>query len=256
MGRIPVFLGLKIWGGIILKKTLSIIMSILLIAALFSLAGCGKSNTESTPSDQAKTSDKAGTSDPSELQKLFKSSSAVKGFSYDMETTMSGPDGNMVTTGKYYVSGKKVRMEMETQGMKTIMLYNGGSNAYMYTPATNTAMKAPMPKEKSAGQWAESDEDLAKFKVVGHEKMGGYDCLVVTTTEEQSNAKTWLREDNGLPVRIETSQGDNKSVSEFKNYKIGAQADSLFELPAGAKVMDIPNMPQGQNMPPMPQGAQ
>lgn len=240
-----------------MKKTLSVIMSILLIAALFSLAGCGKSKTETTPPDQAKTSDKAGSNDISELQDLFKSSKEIKGLSYDMETTISGPQGNMITTGKYYVSGKKVRIEMETQGMKTVMLYNGGSDAYMYTPATNTAMKTPMPKEKAANQLAESSEDLAKYKVVGHEKMGGYDCLVVTATEEQAEVKMWLREDNGLPVRAETSDGGNKSMAEYKNYKIGAQADSLFELPAGAKVMDMSKIQtQIPNMPQMPQGAQ
>lgn len=246
-----------------MKKSLALIVSLLLVAALFSLAGCSKSkSSETSSSNQPKASEQAGSNDASDLQKLFKSASEVKGVSYDSVTTMKGPQGTMTSQGKFYISGKKVRMEMEAQGMQSIILYNGSGDTYMYTPSTNTAIKTPMPKEKAADQWAKSEEDLAKFKVVGHEKMGGFDCLVVTTSDTQGNIKMWLREDIGLPVRVESGDENNKTVIEYKNFNIGAQAESLFELPAGAQVMDMsslqPGMPPGQNMPqiPQPQGAQ
>jgi len=250
------------------KKTLAVMVSILLVVALLGLAGCSKGKTsEPAASDKAKVTESAG-GDAAELQKLFKSVKEVKGMSYDMVSTMSGKDANMKSQGKFFISGKKVRMEMEAQGMKSIIISNGSGEAYMYMPATNTAMKTPLPKEKPADAWAESEEDLADMKIVGHEKIDGCQCVVVTVAAAEGSMKMWLREDIGMPVRMETGDASNKMVIEYKNFKIGAQPDSLFELPAGAKVMDMsnlqnmpqmPNMPQGQNMPgmmPAPEGGQ
>jgi hypothetical protein len=36
---------------------------------------------------------------------------------------------------------------------------------------------------------------------------------------------------------------------EYKNIKMGAQADSLFEVPSGYKKMAMPAMPQMPKMP-------
>lgn len=239
-----------------MKKTFAVMVSILLVVALLGLAGCSKGKTgEPAASDKAKVTESKGGGDASELQKLFKSAKAVKGISYDMVSTMNGKDANMKSQGKFYISGKKVRMEMEAQGMKSIIITNGSGEAYMYMPATNTAMKTPLPKEKPADAWAESEEDLAKLKIVGHEKMDGFNCVVATSTGPEGSLKMWLREDIGMPARMEAGDGDDKMVIEYKNFKIGAQPDSLFELPAGAKVMDMskmPQMPQGQNIPQMP----
>jgi len=240
-----------------MKKTVSVLLSMLLIIALFSLAGCSKDKTnEPAASDQPKTSDKASSSDASELEKLFKSASKVTGVSYDMVSTVKTPQGTMNTQGKYIVSGKKLHLEMETQGMKSIVLYNGSGDTYMYTPSTNIAIKTPMPKEKPADQWAESPEDLANFKIVGHEKIDGFDCVVVTTSVNEGTMKLWLREDIGMPVRMESGDDTNKMVIEYKNFQVGAQPDSLFELPAGAQVMDMSNIQKGQMPGSLPQGVQ
>lgn len=237
-----------------MKKTVAILTSVFLMLALFSLAGCSKDKTsESSGADKSQVSEKASSNDTNELQKLFKSASAIEGVSYDMNTSITGPQGNMKTVSKCYMSNKKFRMEIDTQGMKSIILYDG-SDTYMYNPATNTAMKSPEPKEKAANQWAESAEDLANFKIVGREKMDGYDCVVVTTTSTEGDAKIWLAKDIGMPVRMESEQEQNKMLMEYKNIKVGAQDAALFQLPAGVQVMDMSKMQSGQ-APPMPQGA-
>lgn len=248
-----------------MKKALAVLIIMLLIVALFSLAGCSKDKTsETSTADQPKVSEKANNNDTKDLQKLFESANGIEGVSYDMNTTLNGPQGTMSTVGKCFMSKKKFRMEMDVQGMKSIILYNGSGDTYMYNPATNSAMKSAAPKEKAANQWANTAEDLAKFKIVGHEKMDGYDCVVVTTTTPDGNSKIWLRKDIGMPVRMESGQGQDKMVIEYKNIKLGAQDAALFELPAGAQVIDMskmqggqmPPMPQGANIPKMPQGAQ
>lgn len=247
-----------------MKKSIAILLSLLLIAALLSLAGCSKDKAGEQAAS-TKVTEKTTNSDTSELEKLFKSANAAKGFSYDMVSTVKGPQGTMTSQGKLYVSGKKMRMEMETQGMKSIILYNGSGDAYMYIPSTKTAMKTPMPKEKPADQWAASEQDLTKFKIVDHETIDGVACVVVTTAENEVPVKAWLREDIGLPARMEYGDDTNKTVIEYKNYQVGPQDDSLFNLPAGVQVMDmskiqggqIPGgLPPGVNLPQPPQRAQ
>jgi len=247
-----------------MKKSIAILLSLLLITALLSLAGCSKDKAGEQAASN-KVTEKTTNSDTSELENLFKSASTAQGFSYDMVSTVKGPQGTMTSQGKLYVSGKKMRMEMETQGMKSIILYNGSGDAYMYIPSTKTAMKTPMPKEKPADQWAASEQDLTKFKIVGHETIDGVTCVVVTTTENEGTVKMWLREDIGLPVRMESADDANKTVIEYKSYQVGPQDDSLFNLPAGVQVMDISKiqsgqipggLPPGVNLPQPPQGAQ
>ncbi|MGE5390109.1 MAG: LolA family protein [Deltaproteobacteria bacterium] len=241
-----------------MKKSLTVLTSMLLIVTLFILAGCSKDKTnEPTSSNPARVTEKSDSSDAKELQKLFKSASGIKGVSYDMTTTINGPQGTMTTLSKCFMTDKKIRIELDANGMKSVILSNGAGDTYMYTPSANTAMKSSRPREKSANQWANSAEDLANFKIAGNEKMDGYDCVVVTTSTPEGDTKMWLREDIGMPVRVESGKDQDKMVIEYKNITMGVQNDSLFELPAGVRVIDMSQMqggqmPQGGNMPKVP----
>jgi outer membrane lipoprotein-sorting protein len=111
------------------------------------------------------------------------------------------------------------------------------------------AMKVPdieVPDELP-NEWSDQ-EDLANYKIIGHEKMNGYDCVVVNVSGDDGTvSKMWLMEDQGMPVKMEAESAEGKIVIEYKNYNIGKQADDLFQLPTDAQVMDmsqLPNIPE------------
>lgn len=85
----------------------------------------------------------------------------------------------------------------------------------------------------------------------------GARCRVISieSADGKDKTKMWVREDYGIPVRVETSASDGtKTVMEYKNLKIGKQPADTFELPAGVVITDMGEMLK--NMPQMPGGKQ
>lgn len=224
----------------------------LVLAGIFCMAavvGCGsKEPTANAPAGtqtptQTQTETKPEGS--SELSTIMKSASQVKGMSFDMVMTMSTSDNqSIVSNGKMYVQDEKVRMEMESMGMKIITLMNTPEEVYLYTPATNSAMKMTTPQEgtEPPNSWARESGDTTGMTVVGEEKKDGYDCLVVTMADD-SDTKMWIRKDIGMPVLMESKTDEGTMVIEYKNYNLAAQPDNLFELPAGTQITSMPVLP-------------
>lgn len=214
------------------------------------IVGCGSKqpapNAPTTPTTQSQPEAKAPAS--SDLSSIMKSASQVKGMSYDVVMTMTGADNkSVVSNGKMYVQDQKMRMELESMGMKMITLGKTAGEFFVYNPATNTAMKVTNPQQGSEApnSWAKESGDTTGLTVVGEEKKDGYDCLVVTQADDQ-NTRMWIRKDIGMPVRVESKTAEGTTVIEYKNYNLGAQPDNLFELPAGTQITSMPNLP---NMP-------
>jgi outer membrane lipoprotein-sorting protein len=163
--------------------------------------------------------------------------------SFEMVINMSGSGTKMDTTSKMYISDKKFRMESEMMGIKSITIVNDKGETYMYDQNTNTAMKiASVTNSETPSNWY---KDPSSMKVVGEEKKNGVDCLVVTMAQSGISSKLWLSKDTGMPVYTEQTMSQGLVTADFKNFKIGPQPASLFEIPAGAKIttMDIPNTP-------------
>jgi outer membrane lipoprotein-sorting protein len=82
--------------------------------------------------------------------------------------------------------------------------------------------------------------------------LDGVRCKVVTLPGEgnEGTTKMWIREDYGIPVRIETSlpEGGNM-VMEYKNVKIEPLPAETFQLPAGVEIMDLGDMMKGLQVP-------
>lgn len=216
---------------------------------LSSLAGCAKKEAGTPAASQTPPAQQQQQSGDSRISDLMKSVSQAKQMSFDMVMTSSGQGQSMNTSGKMYISDKKVRMEMETMGMKMITITNAQGEVYMYNPEAKTAMKITSPQSAAElpSDWANEVDAMSKLKVVGEEKKDGYDCLVVTATEGTDTTKMWLRKDIGMPVRIEQTVSQSQVVMEYKNYKIGPQENSLFEIPAGTTIttMNVPQAPSG-----------
>lgn len=224
-----------------MKRWIVIVMVVALM--LGSMTGCASKKPEdSTP---AATNTPQTQSGDSRLDNLMKTAAQANQMSFDMVMTMSDAGAAINTTGKMYVSDKKVRMEMEAMGMKMITITNAQGESYLYNPAEKTAMKMNVPQDSAdlPNAWVKENSDTSGMKIVGEEKKDGFDCLVVTTTQEGETAKMWLRKDIGMPVRVEQNTSQGTVVVEYKNYQIGAQPDSLFEIPAGTAVKTMPVMP-------------
>lgn len=221
-----------------------IVALLVLTLMLGSLAGCSsKAEDPGTPATSQTPPAQQKGDDP--LKDLMESARQVNQMSFDIVMT-SGKDSSVQTQGKMYISGEKIRMEMEAMGMKMITITNAQDEVYMYNPDTKTAIKMTAPQESVdlPNEWVD-ESATSNWKVVGEEKKDGHDCVVVTSTVDDNTAKMWLRKDIGMPVRIEQSTSEGPIVVEYKNYQIGAQDDSLFEIPAGTTITTMPSAPSG-----------
>jgi outer membrane lipoprotein-sorting protein len=223
-----------------------IVALLVLTLMLGSLAGCS-SKKEDPGTPTASTTPPAQQTGDNRLKDIMETALQAKQMSFEMVMTMSGQGSSLNTQGKMYISGEKLRMEMEAMGMKMITITNAQGEMYLYNPDQKTAMKMTTLQDSAElpNEWVNESGDTSNLKVVGEENKDGYDCLVVTSTEGSDTAKMWLRKDIGMPVRIEQTTTEGPVVIEYKNYQIGPQAESLFEIPAGTTITTMPNMPTG-----------
>jgi len=211
------------------------------------LTGCAsKPATTTNTNTPAVTDTKAAGGD--DLSKLMKSAAGVKEMSFDTVMTMTGKDGSITSNGKMYISNSKVRMEMQQMGMKMITIMKSPSEIYLYNPDTKSAMKlsAPQSKTEVPNAWAKESGDTTGYKIIGSENKDGFDCHVVQYNDPantSSTSKMWVRKDIGMPVRVESTSPDGNLVMEYKNYNLGAQDASLFDLPAGTQITAMPALP-------------
>ncbi|MEA4924916.1 MAG: DUF4412 domain-containing protein [Syntrophomonadaceae bacterium] len=220
-----------------MKKWLVLMILSIFVAA--SLVGCGSRPTTTTTTDAPTTTDNKAAGSGDDLSQLMKSAAGVKEMSFDMVATVNSKSGSMSSNGKMYMSNGKVHMEMEQAGMKMVTIIKSQSEIYLYNPDSKIAMKtsAPQNQVELPNQWAKADGDVSGLKVIGNENKDGFECLVITTGD---NAKMWIRKDIGMPVRVESPSNDGSVVIEYKNFNLGSQDASLFELPAGTQITDMP----------------
>ncbi len=228
-----------------MKKKMLILLMTVLIVSCAGLAGCGKEKAKETSSAPAAVQEKGGSN---ELADVMKSAREASEMSFEMVSASTSNGKTVNVQGKYWISGKKMRMEAESNGLKFITIVDANGETFMYNPGDKTVMKLSNMQEKSEmpNQWSEKN-DQAAYKIVGHEKMDGYDCVVVTVNETDGTNKMWLRKDIGMPVKMEAKSADESMVVQYKNYNIGKQADDLFKIPADAKVLNmtaIPDVPK------------
>lgn len=231
-----------------MKRNLLLLILILSMASCLLVAGCSKEKAPPAQAPQTENQTKSQTGS-NELDGLLKAASNLKDLSFEMVTTATNAGQTVSTQGKYWMSGDKMRMEMDAEGMKAVTIINAKGEIWLYNPADKTAMKLPeMDKEDEyPNKWIESDQN--NMKIVGHEKVSGYDCTVVTLTEDGDESKMWLRKDIGMPVKMETKSSEGDLLIEYKNYKLEKQPADLFELPADAQILNIPDMSQIPGIP-------
>ena len=107
------------------------------------------------------------------------------------------------------------------------------------------AMKLGLGKaQESIGESpAEQSGSIMKYNPVtlGTETLDGKKCLVTEYTAETGKTKMWLWTKYGLPIKTESTTAKGTYVTELKNIEFSGISDSMFELPAGVQIMQMPS---------------
>ncbi|MGI6648875.1 MAG: LolA family protein [Bacillota bacterium] len=220
-----------------------------LLIGLLSIAliGCGggSQNTNSQPpnSSQPDTQQNAPPANDDSPISLLAKAKQIEGMSYDY----TYKDKSNTINGKFWVQGHKTRMETTVEGQTVVTIYDGVT-MYNYMAEEDMAIKITPDqsnlKETPLDYTEDIDTKPDKYKIVDSTVYDGVTCkvVVITTADGKEECKMWVREDYGIPIRIEVDSQEGKAVMEFKNLQIGPQPAEKFQLPAGVQVMDMTNM--------------
>jgi outer membrane lipoprotein-sorting protein len=228
---------LKKNSGVKWSSVLAVFIFVFLTGAI--LTGCGGTAQKAaeTPSAQAPAENTQET-----LSDLFSKGQNIEGLSYDYIVTL---DGKESYNGKINIQRKKMRSESTVEGQKTITIVDGDS-ILSYNSEQNIAYKITADMTDQVKTPAEYINDASaqteKYQTLETAVYDGVKCRVISVTgaDGQEQTKMWVREDYGIPLRVETKGADGSIiVIEYKNMKIGSLPDDIFKLPAGVKVMDM-----------------
>lgn len=152
------------------------------------------------------------------------------------------------TQGKFYIKGKKVRMEANSPdeaGANMITLYDG-KTAYVYFPAQNMAMVTPTSQIDQQMPVPKDDSEFNK-KIIGQETIDGRLCDIYEFNDSKGGTyKVWVARDIDFPVKSEA--GGMKTY--YKNIRTNVTLDdSLFTLPQGVNVQDMGDLMQQTGSP-------
>ncbi|KPK41932.1 MAG: hypothetical protein AMJ78_04190 [Omnitrophica WOR_2 bacterium SM23_29] len=152
-------------------------------------------------------------------------------FSGDMiQTTQMG-----VKNLKIFVSGDKSRVESEDSiiitriDKKVMWIVMPQQRMYMEQSLSSEHLMTPMDKypgeiERTLiGREVIDGRAVDKYRIVTAVAMGA--------TEMKSTMYQWFAPDLGFPVKMAAEDGS--WTVEYKNIRLGGQAASLFEVPAG-----------------------
>ena len=170
-------------------------------------------------------------------------------------TTLDVTDGY-----KTYIQGMmdgEMKFEVTVDGQNMITIIDGDS-VIGYIPAEKTAFKLSMDKAKQSktpnDYLKEANSQTDKIKYLETIVYDGVKCRVISMVgpDGKELTKMWIREDYGIPVKVETIGADgSKSVLEYKNMKIGPLPEGTFKLPEGVHVTDISELIK--QLPPIPE---
>lgn len=261
-----------------MKKLLSLLVLAIFILLCLALAGCLKSpadllkgggkepagrqeqapgGTQPAAEELSVTPDASGGT-PGSLEGLTaRGRDAMVRQGGACDYVVSGPGGTM--TMKMWFQGYRFKTEGTFSGQKMIGIVDLQEKTVItYYPDQNKAVKlsadAAEVKAKPPSDYLETP-DFGRAQVLESVVYDGTRCKVVLLPEAGGGqTKMWIREDCGIPVRVETTAADGaRTVIEYKNLRIGVPPNT-FELPPGVEVTDLNRLlDQLPKMPGQPQ---
>ncbi|HTL46860.1 MAG TPA: hypothetical protein VL688_02220 [Verrucomicrobiae bacterium] len=168
-------------------------------------------------------------------------------FTGSYEETISVGD-KPVAHFRVYSKDKKVRTEFLMEGQSEIIVRND-KGTFRYSSEQKAALKLP-PVEDQPTLLDHLDDYtgfLAKNNAVkkNTETMNGVqtDLYEFVDPMTQKNARAWVWQEKGFPVRIEIEAPEGLLRVDLEKIQIGGDvADSLFEIPADTRIIDVNEM--------------
>ncbi len=155
--------------------------------------------------------------------------SRLNDFSADMITK----SGRITFSGKVYVSGEKMRTEM--QGATSITRPDK-KVAWVLLPEQMMYMEQPLDPRNLVATTDKPQGEVERTRV-GQEMVDGKVCqkfkVVYTYQGRKDAVYQWICA--GMKMPVKTASLDGAWSMEFRNLQYGPQQASLFEVPAGYK---------------------
>lgn len=158
---------------------------------------------------------------------------------------------DMTTMTHIYYKPGMVRDEINMNGQEMVTIHRFDLNKVWMLMGQGMYMEVDPDKgSKQAPQYK-----LISREVVGPEEVNGIPTTKYKSIYESPEGKfggfTWFTKDN-IAVKafmVQQTNGEKHRVKfEFQNLKRGAQADSLFEIPAGYRKFQMGGIPGMQGM--------
>ncbi|AQS57663.1 LolA family protein [Desulforamulus ferrireducens] len=225
-----------------MRKLLQMVLLLGALALFF--VGCGGDQTAADKPAEEKAKTETASQSGDNLASLFAKAEDIKCLSYSI--TMSS-EGKQMLNGKMYLKGNKTKMEFSAEGMSAIMFVDTEEKvAYNYLPSEQMATRIDFSQAVSQMQKSPLDYNdqyrEEQYKIVGEEKVNGYDCKAVEVTSSEGLVKMWVSKEYGIPVRIESVSEGKPATIDFTDIKLDELPDSEFALPAGVQVIDMQDM--------------
>ena len=161
--------------------------------------------------------------------------------SFTADQVTMDPQGQIKTSGKYYVAPQKMRMEMpspENPEKKMIIIVRQDQKVHwMINPTQKVYMERPL-NEAEMQQFTQQMIDARDEKILGTESVGGYACtkkqvetsMTIMGYKRKTRSIVWVSDQFDMPLR---TQSDDGGISELRNIDIGEPPADVFEPPEG-----------------------
>jgi hypothetical protein len=173
----------------------------------------------------------------------------VNALALELSADIVSKGGGKVMSSKIFIKDNKFRMEDKESGTINIVRQDL-KKSWMIMPKQKTYMEVKidptvLPREKVKGE--------LERRLIGQETIDGHPCkkYEISYNEGKSILKSyqWIATDINFPIK--TAALDGSWSMEYKNIRIGPQADSQYEPPTGYQKMTMPSMPaSGRGMMP------
>jgi hypothetical protein len=169
---------------------------------------------------------------------LFAGTAGAMEFSAD--TIMTGK-GDTKTTGKIFFKADRFRMDMKAPAEMSTITRLDRKVVWSIIPKEKMYMEIPFDL-KNKPKVDEKMEGEIERKQVGAESIDGHPTkkylITYKSGDKQMQMYQWLATDINFPVK--TAAQDGSWTQEYRNIRMAAQPDSLFEAPTGYKKMEMP----------------
>lgn len=177
-----------------------------------------------------------------DIKKILEKAEKIDGLYYETVSTM----GDKEYTQKIWKQGDYLKISSIVEGEESIYIDDG---EYTVTYSTSTMQGYKMKndlgmnvaEEESINDPSEID-DNADLKVIGEEKINGYDCVLASMTDTETSAenKVWISKKYGIAVKSEIKDAETGTTItyECKNIKAGKLPEKTFKVPDNVKIID------------------